>query len=213
MVRRAQVLATGPRRRLLGITGAPGAGKSTTAAALVEALGPATAVLVPMDGFHLPSATLRALDRQDRKGAWDTFDATAYVALLRRLRTAREDVVLAPDFDRDLDEPVEAVIAVPRSTPLVVTEGNYLLSQSGAFAAVRELLDECWYLDLDEGVRRQRLAARHQRHGRAWDEAVAWSSGPDQANAHLVSATRWRADVVWRVPPGSSAATLTPPPC
>ena len=47
---RARLLASTGSRRILGITGAPGAGKSTVAAQLVQALGSETAVLVPMDG-------------------------------------------------------------------------------------------------------------------------------------------------------------------
>ena len=65
------------RRRILGITGAPGAGKSTVAEALVTALAP-DAVLVGMDGFHLRDDELRRLGRHERKGAPDTFDAAGY---------------------------------------------------------------------------------------------------------------------------------------
>ncbi|MEO2095872.1 MAG: nucleoside/nucleotide kinase family protein, partial [Brachybacterium sp.] len=75
-------------RRMLGIAGAPGAGKSTLAARLAEQLG-TQAVLVPMDGFHLADVALARLGRLARKGAPDTFDAGGYVALLQRLRTAR----------------------------------------------------------------------------------------------------------------------------
>ena len=86
LVERARSLAESGGRRLLGITGAPGTGKSTLARTIVDALGPKRCVLVPMDGFHLANATLIAWGRRDRKGAWDTFDADGYVHLLRRLR-------------------------------------------------------------------------------------------------------------------------------
>jgi pantothenate kinase len=85
LVARARRLAGGPRR-LLGLVGAPGAGKSTLAARLVDALTP-VAVLVPMDGFHLADTELDRLGRRDRKGAPDTFDAAGYVALLHRCAT------------------------------------------------------------------------------------------------------------------------------
>jgi pantothenate kinase len=55
-------------RRLLGLTVAPGAGKSTLTARIVDALAPA-AVLVPMDGFHLANTELRHLSRTEREGA------------------------------------------------------------------------------------------------------------------------------------------------
>lgn len=208
LLERARALASRSERVLLGITGAPGAGKSTTAASLVEALGPQTAVLVPMDGFHLTEAELRQRGWRDRKGAWDTFDAQGYVQLLRRLRTGEEEVVHAPDFDRDLDDPVPGAIPVPRTVPLVVTEGNYLLSEHGAFAGVADLLDECWYLDLDDAVRRQRLVARHHRHGMPAAQAAAWVEGSDEANAAVVAATRWRADLTWVPQPAGDPPTL-----
>ena len=66
LVERARGLAEQGGRRLLGITGAPGAGKSTVARAVVDALGPQLCALVPMDGFHLANVTLIAWGRRDR---------------------------------------------------------------------------------------------------------------------------------------------------
>jgi fructokinase len=199
LVERAGALAVPGRRRLLGITGPPGAGKSRVATALVAALGPATAVLVPMDGFHLSNATLRALGRRDRKGAWDTFDADGYVHLLRRLRSREDAVVYAPDFDRDHEEPIGSALPVPRAVPLVVTEGNYLLLDRGRWGEVRGLLDQVWYVDAPEEVRLGRLVARHQQHGKEPEQALAWAHGSDQVNADLIAPTRPRADLVVRL--------------
>lgn len=202
---RARALATAGRRRLLGITGAPGAGKSTLAAQLVAALAP-HAVLVPMDGFHLADEQLERLGRRDRKGAPDTFDAAGYVALLRRLRSpAHDEVVYAPSFRREIEEPIAGAIAVPPDVPLVVTEGNYLLVDDAGFAPVRFLLDESWYLELDEQVRLERLTTRHHAHGKPLVEAQAWALGSDQRNARLVAAGAMRADVVVRLPPAGTA--------
>ncbi|MBO0684820.1 MAG: nucleoside/nucleotide kinase family protein, partial [Candidatus Dormibacteraeota bacterium] len=185
-------------RRILGIAGPPGAGKSRLAAALVEALGP-RAALVPLDGFHLAGAELVRLSRQDRKGAPDTFDAAGYVALLRRLRDRTEDVVYAPEFRREIEEPVAGAVPVPREVSLVITEGNYLLVSDGHWAEVRGLLDEAWYLDTPEVARLQRLIDRHIAYGRSPAEARAWARGSDQRNAELVSPTRERADLVVRL--------------
>lgn len=196
---RARALAVSGRRSLLGICGAPGAGKSTLAAELVAALGDA-AVLVPMDGFHLANAALERLGRRDRKGAPDTFDAAGFGALLERLRTQVEDVVLAPVFRREIEEPEADVIAVQRTTPLVVTEGNYLLLDEGAWASVGSLLDECWYIEGPEGERLRRLIARHIEFGKAPDEAHAWVHRSDEANARLIETTRPRADLLVRWP-------------
>jgi pantothenate kinase len=194
LVARARRLAGGPRR-LLGLVGAPGAGKSTLAARLVDALTPA-AVLVPMDGFHLANAELDRLGRRDRKGAPDTFDAVGYVALLRRLRDAGPDLVYAPVFDRSLEEAVAGAIPVPPGVPLVVTEGNYLLLDDGPWARVRPLLDEAWFVAVDDALRVQRLIHRHVAHGKPPSAARDWVLGSDEANARLVAATRDRADLV-----------------
>jgi pantothenate kinase len=198
LIARARALADAGGRRLLGITGAPGAGKSTIAARVVEALGD-DAVLVPMDGFHLCNATLRALGRRNRKGAWDTFDADGYLHLLRRFRSREDAVVYAPDFDRDHDESIGSALPVPRAIPLVVTEGNYLLLDRGRWGEVRELLDEIWYVDAPEDVRLGRLVARHEQHGMEQERAVAWAHGTDQVNADLIASTRPRADLVVRL--------------
>lgn len=196
---------------VLGVVGAPGAGKSTLAEQLVAALSPELAgpagpagptgegaALVGMDGFHLAQATLERWGRADRKGAPDTFDAGGYVALLRRLRARDEDVVHAPLFRRDLEEPVGSAVPVRAAVPLVVTEGNYLLLD-GPWARARELLDEVWFLAPPEELRVERLVARHEAFGKAPDAARAWSHGPDQANADVVAATAHRADLVVRL--------------
>jgi pantothenate kinase len=175
--------------------GAPGSGKSTLARRIADEVGEA-ARLVPMDGFHLAGAELHRLGRQDRKGAVDTFDAAGYVALLRRLRDPVEEVVYVPEFRREIEEPIAGAIAVPRATRLVVTEGNYLLVDDGPWGAVRGLLDETWFVAPDDGVRIERLVARHVAHGRTPEAARAWTLGTDQRNAEMVALTRGRADVV-----------------
>ncbi|MEU7725531.1 nucleoside/nucleotide kinase family protein [Streptomyces sp. NPDC040724] len=183
-------------RRILGIAGPPGAGKSTLAARLAEALGPERAVVVPMDGFHLAQAELTRVGLADRKGAPDTFDVAGYVSLLHRLRTSDGATVYAPAFDRSLEEPIAGSIPVPPAVPLVITEGNYLLHDAGEWAAVRPLLDEAWYLAPDEALRVRRLVDRHVRHGKEPAYARAWVDRSDEANARLIAPGRHRADLV-----------------
>ena len=189
---RARALAAGGRR-LLGLAGAPGSGKSTLAAALAAALAE-RAVVVPMDGFHLANAELARLGRAGRKGAPDTFDAAGYVALLRRLRSA-DETVYAPAFHRDLEEAIAGSIAIPPTVPLVITEGNYLLLADGPWVDVRPLLDEAWFIDVDDTLRRERLIARHIAHGRSPQAARDWVALTDEPNAVLVNGTHARADV------------------
>ncbi|MBV9757358.1 MAG: nucleoside/nucleotide kinase family protein [Alphaproteobacteria bacterium] len=195
LVERARRLAGSKRRSILGICGAPGAGKSSLAAALLAALG-GGAALVPMDGFHLANSELVRLGRRDRKGAIDTFDGAGYVALIRRLRAADEPVVYAPEFRREIEEPIAGAIAIPRDMPLVITEGNYLLVDADPWNALAGLLDQTWYLDPPEDVRQERLIARHIAFGKPRDVARSWSLGPDQQNAELIAATRPAADLI-----------------
>jgi pantothenate kinase len=183
------------RRRILGITGAPGVGKTTYALAQVSASG-APAAYVPMDGFHLADVTLTALGTLDRKGAPDTFDAWGFAALLRRLRDERDHVVYAPGFERHLEQPIAGALAVPPDAELVVTEGNDLLLDRPEWRAVREQLDEVVHLVTDDDVRRRRLVARHVEFGKTLAEAEAWVARVDDANAVLIDAAAHRADRV-----------------
>ncbi|MFE4263718.1 nucleoside/nucleotide kinase family protein [Streptomyces sp. NPDC056883] len=196
LIVRAGLLAERGSRRILGIAGPPGAGKSTLAALIEDALGPERAVVVPMDGFHLAQAELERLGRAERKGAPDTFDVAGYVCLLRRLRQPGGPAVYAPAFDRSLEEPIAGSIAVAPGVPLVITEGNYLLHEAPEWAPVRHLLDEAWYLAPEETLRVQRLVDRHVRHGKDPAYARAWVARSDQPNARLVALGRHRADLV-----------------
>ena len=196
IARLEQLIADG-KRRILGLVGAPGAGKSTVAQAILEALAD-RAVIVPMDGFHLANVELERLGRASRKGAEDTFDSAGYVALLGRLRAQRSDeVIYAPTFRREIEEPIAGAIPVMPDTPLVITEGNYLLLDRGHWSGVRPLLDEAWYVDVDPELRRQRLVERHMRFGRDEVAARKWVQQTDEVNAVLIESTRARADLVF----------------
>ena len=183
--------------RVLGITGPPGAGKSTLAAALVDGLGRGTAVVVGMDGFHLSNAVLEARGSRDRKGAIDTFDDAGYAALIGRVADGRpgEPPVYAPEFRRQIEEPIAAGTVVT-DEPLVITEGNYLLASSGAWPAARARMAEVWYLELPDAERLRRLVARHQAFGKPLPDAEAWARGTDQRNADLIETTRDAADLI-----------------
>jgi len=198
LARVESLLARGGRR-LLGLVGAPGSGKSTVARALLGAF-PDRAQVVPMDGFHLAGTELQRLGRADRKGAPDTFDGAGYVALLRRLRSQPAgEVVYAPEFRREIDEPVAGAIAVRPDTPLVITEGNYLLLDDGHWAPAASLLDEVWYVEVDDTLRLERLLSRHQQFGRSREAALAWVAQTDEPNAQRIAATRGRAHHVLRL--------------
>ncbi len=195
LLERARDLAARPGRAMLGITGAPAAGKTTLAARLRHELG-AAAAYVPLDGFHLAHALLIESGLVERKGAPETFDAAGYVALLRRLRDPGEGVVYGPRFDRGIEDSIANAIPVPPDVPLVITEGNYLLLRSGPWAQVPALLDEIWYIDLAEETRLQRLIGRHMEFGRDAAEARERATGSDQRNAVLIEASRDHASLI-----------------
>jgi pantothenate kinase len=195
-------LAGSSRRLLVGITGAPGAGKSTLAAALTGAVTARTGVpaaQIPMDGFHLANVELERLGLADRKGAPATFDGYGFVHLLGRLRAADPaDVVYAPMFSRLLNESIGSAIPIPADVRMVVVEGNYLLLPEPPWSAVRELLDVVLYLEVDDEARYRSLLDRHLARGLDGDVAHDWVVRSDEANARLIAGTRGRADVVLR---------------
>jgi pantothenate kinase len=193
----ARVRGLGPGRVLLGICGAPGAGKSTLAEKIVAALG-TEAVYVGMDGFHLAQVELARLNRAERKGAPDTFDASGYVNLLSRLAAEPTKTVYAPEFRREIEEPIAGAVPVGPQHRIVVTEGNYLLLPDEPWCQVSGLLTETWFLAPDETTRRDRLIARHQAFGRTPTEARERTLGSDERNAVLINATLPRADLVLR---------------
>lgn len=194
LLARAEALTARGERTVLGIVGSPAAGKTTLARGLAGKLGD-RAVVVGMDGFHLAQAELRRLDRTERKGAPDTFDAYGYVHLLRRLKEGKE-TVYAPEFRREIEEPIAGAVPVQPEVPLVITEGNYLLVDSDPWRDVRGLLDEAWFLSPDEHDRIERLVTRHRRYGRSLVDARRRALGSDQRNADLIAPTAQRADLV-----------------
>jgi len=191
---RLQALLAGERRVILGITGPPGAGKTAMASQIASTTG--GAVHIPMDGFHLADVQLQRLGRLDRKGAVDTFDVYGYLALLQRIRRQDTEIVYAPAFDRDIEQPVAGSIDIAPTARLIVTEGNYLLDSDEPWPDVRRTLDEVWFVDLATDERRRRLVARHIEFGKSPEQAKAWVRAVDDPNAERVERVRHLADLV-----------------
>ena len=195
LIERARALIAPGERRVLGIAGPPGAGKSTLAEAVCAALGAATAALMPMDGFHLSNDELVRIGMRDRKGAPETFDAERYIATLARLRASHDQTVCVPSFDREAEAVIPDAIEIPAGIALIVTEGNYLLLDGPPWALIRALLDEAWYLRSDAG-RVPRLIARHEAFGKSPDAAREWVRRGDEANTARIAPSESRADLV-----------------
>jgi pantothenate kinase len=194
----ATAIAPAARRVMIGLTGPPGAGKSTLAARLVDELsrGGYTTAYVPMDGYHLANSQLNQLGLRDRKGAPETFDAAGYVHMLEIIASRPAYTIYAPAFNRDIEEPIAGSIAITPGTDFVVTEGNYLLLDTPPWRDIRVHLDAAWYISIPDGVRRQRLVRRHMLFGKDRRSAEAWTDGSDARNAGLIAAYRQRADAL-----------------
>jgi pantothenate kinase len=198
-VERTEALLVRGSRVLLGIAGAPGAGKTTLAERLVAHVhggGRWRAAHVPMDGFHLADVALDALGRRDRKGAIDTFDGWGYRSLLQRLRDRADEPVYAPGFERVLEQPIAGSIAVGPEVDLVVSEGNYLLVDAAPWSDAAAVFDEVWFCDAPADLVRDRLVARHVAFGKPPAAAAAWVDTVDLPNAALILPTRARAAAV-----------------
>ncbi|WP_200809093.1 nucleoside/nucleotide kinase family protein [Demequina sp. NBRC 110051] len=181
--------------RVIGLAGPPGAGKSTLAARMADAVA-GSAVVLPMDGFHFRNAELERRGLAVRKGAPDTFDVDGLVALLARVREPGRRALTAPAYSREAHEPVADAIVIPASATVVIVEGNYLGLSGGGWERVRPLLDELWFLDVPWEVTRERLIARRVDTGRSAPEAVSWVDTVDKANDRAIRATASAADRV-----------------
>src|SRR4051812_29680480 len=192
----AESLLALPGRRVLGIAGGPGTGKSTLAEKLVEALGP-VAAYVPMDGFHMKHAKLEELGTAIDKGMPHTFEGAAFADFLAGLKTATEPVS-GPRYDRGIEDTIEDAFTVPATAKLLVTEGNYLLLATAPWWRGKPLLDRAIFIEVEREKVRARLMIRHAEanQGRFTEERNrAHIERVDLPNYDVVMRSKPRADV------------------
>ena len=187
--------ADGPGRFITALAGPPGAGKSTLAEAVVEALGP-DARSVPMDGFHYDNAILTARGQQARKGAPETFDVAGYRHLLTRLR--EEDEVAIPVFDRSLELSRGSADLVTKAHRILVTEGNYLLLNEKPWDDLASFFDLTVMIDVPEAELDRMLQERWAFFGKSPEAARAWIDGNDMPNIRRVTQGSRPADITVR---------------
>ena len=118
------------KRSLTALAGPPASGKSHIANALCRDLNkysPDSAVVLPMDGYHLDDALLEKQGIRDRKGAPHTFDIAGFIHILQRISLGDEIDIAVPVFDRSLELSRAAGRLIPRTARHILVEGNYLL--------------------------------------------------------------------------------------
>lgn len=182
-----------PGRFIAALAGPPGAGKSTLAEAVVQALG-AGARVVPMDGFHYDDAILIARGQRNRKGAPETFDVAGYRHLLARL--LQEDEVAIPVFDRALELSRGSADLVTKDHRILVTEGNYLLLNEAPWTDLAGFFDLTAFIEVAESELDRRLLDRWAFYGKTPAEARAWIDGNDLPNIRRVTRGSRPADIV-----------------
>ena len=182
-------------RILVGITGIPASGKSTFAQCLVDHLNQyfltiesqseqlatkiSRAVLVGLDGWHYSRAQLDLFPNpklaHDRRGSHWTFDGTAYVDFVHRLReeTRNDTIISAPSFDHALKDPTPELVMVHPYHRIVVIEGLYVFLAIEPWKKAGVILDERCLIEVDHSEARRRLVSRHVLTGVAKDLAEA----------------------------------------
>lgn len=181
-------------RVVIGITGKPGAGKSTVTSKLKETIPGERTVILSQDGYHLSNLQLKSLGRSNFKGAPDTFDSEGFSKILFRVKSELKSNIYFPIFHREIEESISAEGLITEKTNVVLVEGNYLLFETHGWGEVAKHLDEIWYLQVDDDLRLSRLVARHIEFGKNPQVAVAWAHGSDEANARLIEKARDKAN-------------------
>lgn len=183
--------ATGSPRFIVAIAGPPASGKSTAANNLCSALATINKdmnpIVVPMDGFHLDNATLDSKNLRHKKGAAETFNAEAFVALVQKIHS-KSDVVQVPEFDRALDKVVDLGKTVTKSNKIVIIEGNYLFLEEGPWKQLSNFFDMSIFLLPKTKLLKERLISRWLKHGYPQKEAEEKAYANDIPNAKFVLA-------------------------
>ena len=192
-----RIAASGPGRLMVAIAGPPGAGKSSFAEALVEALNAdaaESAAVIPMDGFHYDDGLLEARGLRSRKGSPATFDVGGLRHMLLRLRACDEAEVAVPVFDRRLEISRAGARVVSAQMRILVIEGNYLLLNQEPWRQLAPLFDVTVMLRESRNSVETRLIQRWLSYGFSEAEARAKVLGNDLPNVDVVLKGSRKAD-------------------
>ena len=200
LMQRIEALKTPDKKRAVVFLAAPpGAGKSTLGK-FMETLSGGQLQCVSIDGFHYANAELKEMTVETEagpvsavkvKGAPETYDVTALKACLKAAK--EEDSVLFPVYDRTLHEPVKDAFKV--ESPVLLLEGNWLLSTEGSWPELSSFADLTIFMDAEEEALKEGLVRRKMRGGLSLSDAKAWFETTDGPNIRRVKEKRRTADI------------------
>jgi pantothenate kinase len=188
------------KRFLIAIAGPPGAGKSTMADHIADALRASgeTAAVLPMDGFHMDNAILIERGLLARKGIPETFDVRGFLDIIRAVRLADQEV-LVPVFDRSRELAIASARPIAPDHRFIIVEGNYLLFSLGKWAELEGVFDYAIMLAPPIEVLEERLWARWRGYRLSEEEAGRKVYENDLPNGRLILGNRRRADVTLEI--------------
>ncbi len=192
------------QRVLVAVAGAPGSGKSTLAESLPALLNAAlsgageSAVVVPMDGYHLDNAVLDAHGTRAVKGSPQTYDVSGFVSLLHRVAVRGAQAVYVPVFDREADFARNACQTVAHEHSVAIVEGNYLLLNRAEWSDLSLVFDCTIMLDVPLETLESRLVQRWLDHGHTPEQAEQRALSNDIPNARVVLAESITADLYYK---------------
>jgi uridine kinase len=144
---------------LVAVDGVDGAGKSTFAAALADAVrsGGRPVIHSTVDGFHQPRAARYRQGRDSPDGFFeDSYDYPALRRwLLDPLRPGGDRRYRSAVFDHALDAPVETPVRVAQPGAVLILDGLFLHRPE-----LRDIWDFSVFLRVDFDVTFARMAAR-----------------------------------------------------